>query len=78
MCNKLLAVYAKHEKHGDEVCFIVIAESLERMGWPLMATFGKLLWENYAPLRVATLGPAPEREVAVLDVVGAARSIPSG
>ena len=76
MSNQLLAVYTLHENHRDEVCFIVVAESMERMGWPLAATFGRMLWENYKPIRVADLGPAPERDVGVVDVFGPPRSLP--
>lgn len=76
MSNRLLAVYVQHEEYRDEVCFVVVAENMDRMGWPLGATFGKFLWQNYKPIRVADLGPAPERDVAVVDVFGPLRSLP--
>lgn len=76
MPNKLLAVYAVSEAHKDEICFIVIAESMNRMGWPLMATYGNVVAKDYKPVRVTDLGPAPDRDVAVLDVFGPARSLP--
>jgi hypothetical protein len=76
MSNQVLAVYAVHERHRDEVCFIVIAESMDKMGRPLMAKYGKALWENYKPIRVAALGPAPDRDVGLVEVFGPRRSLP--
>jgi len=76
MSNRIVAVYARHTLYKDEVCFVVVAESLDRMGWPVIAAFGSLVMERYTPLRVVDLGPAPDRDVTVVDIVGPGRSLP--
>ena len=78
MTNQAFAVYALHEANKDEVCFVVIAENIERMGWPLLGKFGRTLWERYKPLRLAQLGTAPDRDVGYIDAFGPARSLPPG
>lgn len=77
MTNQLLAVYAEYERHRHEVCFIVVAESIDRMGWPLMERFGNALWEDYKPLRVVKLGPAPDRDVGFVEAFGPKASLPN-
>ena len=76
MTNQLLAVYAEESRLRQEVCFIVVAENINRMGRPLMAKFGKVLWENYRPLRVLELGPAPDRDVGFVEAFGPKASLP--
>jgi len=74
MSNQALAVHSLHTETLEEVCFIVVAENLDKMGWPLLAHFGKAI-EAYKPLRVTNLG-ATQREIGFVDVFGAQGSLP--
>jgi len=77
MSNQLLAVYVEHGRNREEVCFIVVAENRDRMGWPLLARFGKVLWENYRPLRVIELGTAHDRDIGLIEMFGPKASLPN-
>jgi hypothetical protein len=74
--NRVMAVVANHVSHGDEVCFVVVAESADRMGWPILHTLGSQAASDYRPVRAIDLGPAPGRHVGVVEVFGPARSLP--
>jgi hypothetical protein len=78
MPNQLFAVFARHQKRGDEVCFIVVAKNEEEMGWPLLAHFSAAIMEDYLPLRVQKICDAPGRGSEFIAAFGPERSLPEG
>ena len=72
----VVAVDALHVAHDDEVCFLVVAEQVERSGWPLLEAFGAEFTEKYMAVRFRPICAATNHKPKVLARFGPPRSLP--
>lgn len=75
MTNQLVAVEAINKRTNEKVFFLVVAESVDRAGWPLLEKY-KSFDEKYAPVSFRPMCSAPDRNPQVIDAFGPSGSIP--
>lgn len=76
MTAQLVAIDAINTITNEKVCFLVVAENIDRAGWPLLAKYGGKFTEQYEPLTFRPMCPAPDRKPQVLDAFGPPLSLP--